>query len=1045
MGGKSGGGGTTTSTTTVPPQVLAAYTSLINQAQKVAAAPLQQYQGQMLAGFTPQQTSAFGEINAAQGAANPYINAAANYAAQSATPISGAPVTAQQIQQYESPYTQAVTQATEQQFANQNAQQQQQLAGNQITQGAYGGDRSAVQAALMAGQQTAAEAPVLANIQQQGYGQALSEANAQQQAAMQAAQLSNQFAGQAASTMGGLGQEALGTQLQGAGAQLQAGELQQNQAQAGLNIPYEQFMQQQAYPFQTTGWLGNLVEGVGSGMGSTGTSQTSQSKKARGGRMPHYAMGGGMPSPYEREMHQAGGNPSDAALMWRHGNPNPYERSLQMSEEGPQMSGGGLQMSGGGLQMSGRGPQIFGGGLNSVSPTGLSGIPSIQSPVDPTPARGLNAPHFTRGGVQNAGPYDALGTTPYEDLISPSSAVPQIGQIVPSSISGAAHIAAAPAAPKPPTQQNPLVGAAQDIGAATTLYDAGSKIASALSPAASALTPLPAGGFGAALSGAGSTINPATGAATASGLGLSAPSNLGAASGLFNPTPSLASLASAAPQAASAAGTGAAASTGLGGTLSAIGNGLADAATAAGGGILDALAFIGLPVGLADGGHLPHYVAGGATDGDSDDVSVAAPAASVSATNLGSMAQNIMPLLMQQMLQQQQNAAASQVQFRHGGLAHFADGGDDSDYTSEPDDTHTSDAADTLVNNLPRAIKATVPAEHVNVPIPNVDGSLAGIGNPPTEAPQGGLSAPAAAPRGGLGVSMPQLDIGKYQPAEPSLTKAIVTGLLSAAGGNSPFWGRNLARGALAGMGEYGAQESAGTQAAQQKAAVDYANQKEALAYAEQNQTADIKAQQLSDLKKAAAAPSAPAAMDPKVSKAILDAHQTAEDPGSSPAQRSLANALIWQLSGGTVDPSKYASPPPVPKVSLIDSLLGASPLVPDAAASAATVSPTIPQMRTSALTEKPAGGTPTLPPLDRLLQSTYNPVNTLSGVATLPPSTPTTTLPTYLPTGRGTAATPPAPPASIAGIQGIRYHPFYGWLVPDASAPGGWSMLGSQ
>src|SRR5258708_3569812 len=50
--------------------------------------------------------------------------------------------------------------------------------------------------------------------------------------------------------------------------------LQQQLAQEQLNIPYEQYVQQQAYPFQTASFLGGLTEGIGSLEGGTATTRS---------------------------------------------------------------------------------------------------------------------------------------------------------------------------------------------------------------------------------------------------------------------------------------------------------------------------------------------------------------------------------------------------------------------------------------------------------------------------------------------------------------------------------------------------------------------------------------------------------------------------------------------------------------------------------------------------------------------------------------------------------------------------------------------------
>jgi hypothetical protein len=71
--------------------------------------------------------------------------------------------------------------------------------------------------------------------------------------------------------MASLGNQAQNSTLTGAGALMGIGGQQQQMAQQYLNIPYEQWVAQQSYPFQSTGWLANIAEGLGSSAGGTGT------------------------------------------------------------------------------------------------------------------------------------------------------------------------------------------------------------------------------------------------------------------------------------------------------------------------------------------------------------------------------------------------------------------------------------------------------------------------------------------------------------------------------------------------------------------------------------------------------------------------------------------------------------------------------------------------------------------------------------------------------------------------------------------------------
>lgn len=352
----SGGSPQTTVSQNGPPQVfLDAYGRVVNRAEQVAATPYEAYPGQTVAGFSPDQMAAMNTVRGAQGISAPYINQAANYIDQSTSPLlSGVPTlsenllqgqvasslqnlqqatgsgitdaagagsrgimdaagsfTPQSIAPWMSPYTESVVDATRRQFGHSNEQQRQGVVGNAISRGAWGGDRSAVAEAILAGEQQMAQAPVLAGLMDRGYQSGLGAAqnaaqlrtqgataagnlgfqgatNDAQQRQQAAAQLLGLFTGQqglglnanqaqanlaqqAGYGMAGLGREAQASTLTGAQALAGMGALQQEQAQRQLNVPYQQFMAAQQYPFQTTGWLSNITSGLGGAAGSTNT------------------------------------------------------------------------------------------------------------------------------------------------------------------------------------------------------------------------------------------------------------------------------------------------------------------------------------------------------------------------------------------------------------------------------------------------------------------------------------------------------------------------------------------------------------------------------------------------------------------------------------------------------------------------------------------------------------------------------------------------------------------------------------------------------
>jgi hypothetical protein len=100
------------------------------------------------------------------------------------------PITSEQIAQYTSPYQKDVIDATMAQLAQQYGVQQNALTGNAIAQNALGGDRAKIAQAALMGEQGRNTASTLAGLEQAGYTQALSAAQADQARLLQAAGLS---------------------------------------------------------------------------------------------------------------------------------------------------------------------------------------------------------------------------------------------------------------------------------------------------------------------------------------------------------------------------------------------------------------------------------------------------------------------------------------------------------------------------------------------------------------------------------------------------------------------------------------------------------------------------------------------------------------------------------------------------------------------------------------------------------------------------------------------------------------------------------------
>lgn len=272
-GGSGGGTSTVTQEANPPAQVLQAYQTAQNAAQTAASAPLQQYGGPQVAGFTPDQLQAFQTVAGTAGAATPYLNTASTDINNSTSPLWGGvqQFSPSAVQQYASPYTQNVLNTTMAAENNQDAQQQNQVVGNAVAQGAWGGDRSAVAQAQVAGQQAIANNATNAGLENTGYNTSLGEFNTQQQAQLGANEANSYLNSQAGFGNINLAQNAVSVPLEQANAQAATGAQEQALGQSVLNVPYEQFLQQQAYPFQTSQFLSSAAEGLGPGQGSTGS------------------------------------------------------------------------------------------------------------------------------------------------------------------------------------------------------------------------------------------------------------------------------------------------------------------------------------------------------------------------------------------------------------------------------------------------------------------------------------------------------------------------------------------------------------------------------------------------------------------------------------------------------------------------------------------------------------------------------------------------------------------------------------------------------
>lgn len=290
----SGGGGkqsTSTQGVTIPASVLAQYNSVNSRATSTANTPFQTYGGQFVAPVNSTQQTGISGTTAGANEAQPAFAAATtglnatqsatapvNAGAEAQTAANSSGLTGQQINQYLSPYLGNVLGSTEAIQNQENQEQQAGQLGTAISSGAFGGDRTGIAAANLAQQQQLANNQTIAGIANQGYQSALGTAQTEQgiglQGAAQQASIGQTAYGEGANTaseLAGLGSGAQSAALQGAQAEIGAGTVQQQTQQAQDTALYNQFLQQQSYPFQVDQFLANIAEGTGALSGSTTT------------------------------------------------------------------------------------------------------------------------------------------------------------------------------------------------------------------------------------------------------------------------------------------------------------------------------------------------------------------------------------------------------------------------------------------------------------------------------------------------------------------------------------------------------------------------------------------------------------------------------------------------------------------------------------------------------------------------------------------------------------------------------------------------------
>lgn len=253
---------TSTSQTTIPEYAKPYAEKMLGKAEAITESPYQTYGGQRMAASTPEQQAARQSVAAMQQpgqfAAGTGLAAAGGLGALGAGQQYMAMATDPGAQQaFMSPYMQNVVDLQKQE-AIRDAQKGM-LAQNlgAARQGTYGGARQ-----LLAGTERERNLQQnLANIQATGAQKAYEDAIRGMQFGTTAGLQGAQAATQAGATLGqlGIGQQQTGIDL--AKAQEAFGAMGQAEQQKALDLQYQDFLQQQQYPYKQLGFMSDILRG----------------------------------------------------------------------------------------------------------------------------------------------------------------------------------------------------------------------------------------------------------------------------------------------------------------------------------------------------------------------------------------------------------------------------------------------------------------------------------------------------------------------------------------------------------------------------------------------------------------------------------------------------------------------------------------------------------------------------------------------------------------------------------------------------------------
>jgi hypothetical protein len=239
------------SATELPPELRPYYKDILTKAQALyndrTAQGYQPYTGPTLAEFTPEQQQVQAGIAGLVGSGAPVYQEAMGMTREAATPY-----TAAQVEEYMSPYQQAVTDIEKREAQKQfESQVVPELAAKAAMAQPFGGSRQAILEGMAADTQQRLLGDIQAKGSQQAYQDAIARLDADRiakgQAATQLANLGSSQFKQATTELSGL--QAIGQE-------------KQRQSQTALDEAFQQYLEEQQFPYDTMAKYQSVVTGA---------------------------------------------------------------------------------------------------------------------------------------------------------------------------------------------------------------------------------------------------------------------------------------------------------------------------------------------------------------------------------------------------------------------------------------------------------------------------------------------------------------------------------------------------------------------------------------------------------------------------------------------------------------------------------------------------------------------------------------------------------------------------------------------------------------